>query len=90
MSRMATVFGSTYDVAGASQCRAVSPSDADALPLGVAKGLYVCDTGDVSVICEHDTDPVVFTVGTAGTRLPVRAKQVKATGTTATTIIALY
>jgi hypothetical protein len=76
---------------------AVTPADADlALPNGVyTRGLYVGVAGDVTVKMasedvETGTDTVTFTGVLAGSILPIRVAQVRATGTTASEIVALY
>lgn len=53
------------------------------------RGLYVGTTGNVSVIMSNNTT-ATFVAVQAGTVLPIRVKQVTASGTTATSIIALY
>ncbi len=68
--------------------RAVTPSDTVAIKGGVCRALYVGVTGDVSAINENG-EAVVFTAVVGGTILPIVTKQVKATGTTATNIVAL-
>lgn len=55
----------------------------------VTRALYVGGAGDVSVTMQ-DSGDVVFEGVPAGTTLPVRVKVVKATGTDATGIIALW
>lgn len=50
--------------------------------------LFVGGAGTV-VVQGHDDEDTTFTVG-AGTTIPVMAKRVKASGTTATGIIALF
>ncbi len=78
---------------------AVTPSDN--LPLtAVPRGLYIGGTGDVTVVLRGDpingvspatgvtTVPVTYKAVPAGTLLPIAATYVKATGTTATNIVA--
>ena len=69
---------------------AVTPSNTVNLPLGV-RALWVNGAGDLSLVGE-DNVAVVFTVpiGQEGRVLPLGAKRVNATGTTATGIRALY
>lgn len=69
----------------------VTPHASNDLPGGICKSLWVNDNGVVAiaVVAELDTDPVVMTC--AGPCLiPVRAKAIRVTGTTATDIDALY
>ena len=66
---------------------AVTPSDTT--HLGNVRSIYVGGAGDVNV--EDETGNAEVFVGVqAGTTLPVEAKRVYATSTTATSIIALY
>lgn len=65
---------------------AVTPSNTTLLPLGL--GLYVGGAGDVAVTCE-DGSQFVFSAVPAGTFIPGVFTQVRATGTTATLMIAL-
>jgi hypothetical protein len=71
----------------ADSLAAVVLNDGADLPR-VPKALWVGVLGDVSVIAKDDADPVVLK-GVQGL-LPVRARRVRATGTTATDIVALY
>lgn len=72
----------------AQKWAAVTPSDATSLP-GRCLGIYVGGTGDVALVGEDDV-AVTFVGVPAGTVLPCGAKRVNATGTTATSIVALY
>lgn len=72
----------------AGSASAVTPSDVNELTY-VTSGLYVGGAGTISVILRDDSSPVSFTVA-AGTVLPFYVKQVRAAGTTATNIVALY
>lgn len=74
--------------APARRVRAVTPADDTDLSLGVCKALLIGGGGTISLIAADDTAAVTLTVE-AGV-LPVRAKRVRATGTTATDIVALY
>lgn len=73
----------------AYQAVAVTPSDATEFSK-MTKGLYVGGAGDVNVLLEGDTVPVVFAGVVAGTILPIRVAKVLSTSTTATNIVALY
>jgi hypothetical protein len=72
----------------ARRVRAVTPNNDADLTDGVCKALLIGVGGTISLIAADDTDAVTLTVE-AGI-LPVRAKRVRATGTTATSIVALY
>lgn len=67
---------------------AVTPDDATDLAT-VTRSLYVGGTGDVRVILSWNTAAVTFAAVPAGTFLPIRAKRILLTGTTATNILAL-
>lgn len=70
----------------ARRLRAVSPHDTNELQF-LPKALFIGTGGTLSVIAEEDTAAVSLTVAT-GSIVPVRAKIVRATGTTATGIVA--
>lgn len=74
--------------APADSCSAVTPANSDLA--NVTRALYVGGAGDLSLILANDSAAVTFVGVPAGTVLPVRAKQVRSTGTTATNIVALY
>lgn len=68
---------------------AIAPSDTaefDPEP----QGLYVGGAGDLSMLGPDDTGPVLWKGVPAGTVLPFRTRKLRATGTTATNILALY
>ncbi|MDQ7020208.1 MAG: hypothetical protein Q9M33_13730 [Robiginitomaculum sp.] len=79
---------------------AISPDDANELPL-ITRAIYVGGDGDLTVVMAEGDGvtgkaatlpafPVVVFVGLkAGTVLPIRARQVMATGTTATNLVGL-
>jgi hypothetical protein len=67
---------------------AVTPSDDTDLTV-VTRGLYVGGAGNVAVITKGG-ETVTFTGVVAGSILPVRVARVKATNTTATTIMAIW
>lgn len=75
----------------ATTASSVTPSDTVALP-DVTRYVYVGVTGDLTVIMWGDATqtPVLFKAVPAGTLLPIAVTQVKATGTTATSILALF
>lgn len=78
------------DARGAGSLKAVTPANSD-LPSGVTRALWIGGTGDVAIVAENDGTTAVTIVGVpAGTLLPVRAKRVNSTNTTATAIVALY
>ena len=80
----------TNQVSSAVKAAAITPADNVALANGSCRGIYVGGTGNVSVILDNDTVAVTFTAVPTGVILPVFAKYVQATGTTATALVALY
>ena len=75
------------DISGSS-----TPGDTVAI-LSRGACLYVGGLGDVKVLLEGDTDPVIFKAVPAGSFLPIQALKVYgsgALGTTATDILALF
>ena len=67
---------------------AVTPHDSTKLTK-YARALYVGGTGNVTCLC-RDESVVTFTAVPAGTILPIRVQRVNSTGTTATSIVAIY
>ena len=80
----------TDRTAPARNVRAVTPHASDNLPDGPCRSLYVGTEGDVALIASADDSAVTFVGVAAGTILPVAAKAVRVTGTTADDIVALY
>lgn len=70
--------------------RDVTLDDDVDLPLGPCRGLILGTSGNVSVIGFGDDDPVVLPALVAGVVHPVSVKRIRATGTTATGIVAVY
>lgn len=68
---------------------AVTPADGANLA-NPAMALYVGGAGNVKVDTVGGQTGVTFTGVTAGSVLPIQVTKVYATGTTATTIVALY
>ncbi len=70
---------------------AITPADGTTLTT-IPRALYIGGAGDVAVLMANDgTDtPLTFSNLPAGTVLPARVKEVRATGTTATNIVALW
>lgn len=67
----------------------VTTSDVTDLLRG-SRALYVGGNGDVRVLLERDSAPITFVGVVAGSVLPIRARRVYTTGTTASYIVALY
>jgi hypothetical protein len=72
----------------AKSLRAVTPHDTNELEY-VSKALFIGTGGTLSLIAQEDTAAVTLANVAAGQIVPVRAKIVRATGTTATGIVAL-
>jgi len=68
---------------------AVAPNDTTDLPT-TSRALYVGGTGNITVTMADGGANVQFNLVPAGVVLPIRAKRVLATGTTATLITAMY
>ena len=81
-------FSSSGDVIGpAVMLRAISPHDTNELEW-VTNGIVATGGGNISIIAAGETDPVTVPIA-AGQMLPIRAKIIRATGTTETGIVAL-
>ncbi len=88
---MSNEFSSTQDspMQSARNLAAVTPSDGADLA-NVSKALWIGGAGNVSIIAADDSSAVLISGVAAGTILPIRAKRVLATNTTATLIVNLY
>lgn len=75
--------------APATRAAAVTPHDGNALS-DIPKALYIGAGGTLVARGVRDSADVTFTNLPDGTVLPFRASHVRATGTTATDIVALY
>lgn len=76
------------DTSPAEKAVVVAPSDT--IPLAIAaRALYVGVTGNVAVIPIGQVTPITFVGVQAGTILPIAARIVMNSGTTATNIVAL-
>lgn len=73
----------------ASTAAAITPHDTNAL-VNVSRGIYVGGAGDITCRLLNDAADVTFSAVPVGSILPIRASHIRATGTTATLLIALY
>lgn len=76
-------------IAPAERCFAITPDDANDLPV-TTKAVYIGDAGDVNLVSLHGVGEVIFRNLAAGTILDVRVKAVRASGTTAASLVGLY
>ncbi len=75
----------------ANLAAAVTPSDSVNLTLGTCRALYIGVGGNVALIPPGPgANAVTFQNAASGSILPVQARRILATGTTASGIIALY
>lgn len=79
--------GSIEFLSSASSAFAITKHDSTNFATNV-RSIYVGGTGDVAVVFPDDT-VVTFSAVPAGTTLPVRAKRVNSTNTTATLMVGL-
>lgn len=88
---MSDVFGGHADSVSGPATRAVAvvPHDGNPLP-EIPKALFIGVGGDLVARGAGDTADVTFKNLSTGSVLPFRARLVRATGTTASAIVALY
>lgn len=73
----------------ATNAAVVTPSDSTDFAFGVSKALYVGGTGNMVVVTQGG-DAVTFSAIPVGTIIPIQAKRINSTSTTATLIVAMY
>jgi hypothetical protein len=73
----------------AAYARAISKSDTVDFTNGSCRALYIGGAGNVVVVAPDGTTATYMAVP-AGTVLPVQAKRINSTNTTATDMLALY
>lgn len=83
----ATKYTSNTNPAG--RAIAVTPNDNVDIAF-VSRGVYVGGTGDLTVVMADDGTTQVFVAVPAGAVLPIAVSRVKSTGTSASSIVALY
>lgn len=72
----------------ASGAESVTPHDTNELTK-VSRAIYVGGDGNLAVVMKNG-DTVTISGAIAGMILPIRVKQIKSTGTTATNILSFY
>lgn len=82
-------YGENSVISPAIDAFAISPDD-DVDLAKVPKALYVGGAGNIAVYMAGVATEVVFVGVAAGTVLPIRPTRVRATNTTATSIVGLY
>lgn len=68
----------------------ITPSDTVDLPGGVTLALWVGGAGNVAAVTPGNLMPGALLAVPAGTLLPLVTRRINATGTTATSLLALY
>ena len=74
----------------ATSSYSVTPHDTNEIGPYVPRAIYVGVGGDIAMELEGDETSIVWVGVPTGALLPVKARIILATGTTATNIIALY
>lgn len=88
---MTDAFAGAVDSAAAPATRAVAVVPHDANPLAeIPKALFVGTGGDIVMRGANGGDDATWKGVPSGTVLPFRAEYVRATGTTAADLLALY
>jgi hypothetical protein len=77
------------DLSPANNLAAITPDDEEELEFWT-RAIYVGGAGDIVLIAAQDTTEVTLKAVPAGTILPIIAKQVLASGTAATDLVALF
>jgi hypothetical protein len=75
------------DINSSTRAAAVTPNDSTVVN---CNAIYVGGAGNISVVLQSDNTPVTFTAVPVGSILPVAARIIRATGTTATLMVALF
>lgn len=71
----------------ATHAFSITPADATDLS-EITRAIYIGGAGNLTVVLQSDAE-VTFTGLATGTVLPLRARQISATGTTATAILGM-
>jgi len=85
---------SVSDTNPAKYAQAITPGDTGSGPANgeveFCRGIYVGSAGDLEVILEGETLPVIFSGVLAGSLLPLRANRIMSSNTTASNIIVVW
>jgi hypothetical protein len=82
-------LGDDNILAPAQNYTAITAHDSTNFTFGLTRAIYVGGAGDIVAVCQDGT-AVTFSSVPAGTVLPIKAKRVNSTSTTATNMVALY
>ena len=87
-----TNFATSSSISNAANATAIVPADSDLANDDFTRFIYVGGTGDLTVMMADDKGDsiVTFVAVPAGAVLPLRVKQIRATATTATSIVAMF
>lgn len=86
---MAQAHNGENAITPAARAAAITPNDSTDLAY-VTRGIYIGTAGNISVDLVYEGVAVVFSNVLAGTILPVQAKRVRSTSTTAGSLVGLY
>ncbi len=75
-------------MAPAEQCFEILPSDTQDLPVPT-KALYIGEGGDIALVTLRGTNEIIFRNLQSGSILDVRVRAVRATGTSAASLVGL-
>lgn len=79
----------SQNAGSARQGVAITPNDGAEMAY-ITRGIYVGGAGDVTVVFADVAGSVTLKAVPGGTVLPISVRQVMATGTTASNLVALY
>lgn len=85
-------FAESAQTSPAANAVAITPADTDFTNNEFTRAVYVGGAGNLSVRMAGDlgTEDVVFVAVPAGMLLPIRVKQIRSTGNSASNIVALF
>lgn len=86
-------FSGINAIIPARNAASITASDSTNFTYGITKGIYVGTGGDIAVVMAGDGDSssvTIFSNVPSGSILPVQAKRVNSTSTTASDLVGLY